>query len=294
VVNAHSAILIAMGATLSSKAVLIGALVASAQAFSPSFGGKVMQRQSCGLVMSDEVKTPSSPLPSFFDDLPGKKVSSPRVERALDSAMDFLSAAEDVEAKPKFRNVDEQEEEEDDEDMDFTALYSDSLDIEPNEELIAELKERDAQKELAQQNRVYAYDINHENIQKAVKKWQKHENDYGSSAVQVAVAHEKIKYLTAHLLVNKHDNSAKRGLQALVVARRRHLNFIVRSDRPLAKKLIQELGIRYRPPGRIWDKELKYGRFKNTKQGKKANKLILSKKGLKRLQARESELASQA
>lgn len=207
--------------------------------------------------------------------------------------MDFLTAEE--ETKPKFRNADEGgEEDEDEDDMDFTGLFSDSLDIEPNEELIAELKERDAQKELAQQNRIYSFDINHENIQKAVKKWQKHDNDYGSSAVQVAVAHEKIKYLTAHLLVNKHDNSAKRGLQALVVARRRHLNFIVRSDRPLAKKLIQELGIRYRPPGRIWDKELKYGRFKNTKQGKKANKLILSKKGLKRLQARQSELAPQA
>jgi len=255
-----------------------------------------MDRQMCRVAMNSDGKASGSPLPTFLEEMGGKKVSSPRVERALDSALDYLSAEEEANSqKPKFRNEEEDDDDdEDEEDMDFSALFADSLDIEPNEDLIAELKERDAQKELAKQSRVYAYDVNHENILKAVKKWQRHENDYGSSAVQVAVAHEKIKYLTAHLLANKHDHSAKRGLQALVVARRRHLNFIVRSDRPLAKKLIQELGIRYRPPGRIWDKELKYGRFKNTKQGKKANKLVLSKKGLKRLQARESESAPQA
>jgi hypothetical protein len=29
--------------------------------------------------------------------------------------------------------------------------------------------------------------------------------------------------------------------------------------------MVKELGIRFRPPGRLWDKEAKYGAFKNTK-----------------------------
>ena len=29
--------------------------------------------------------------------------------------------------------------------------------------------------------------------------------------------------------------------------------------------MVKELGIRFRPPGRLWDKQAKYGAYKNTK-----------------------------
>ncbi len=98
-----------------------------------------------------------------------------------------------------------------------------------------------------------------------ISKWRRHPTDVGSSEVQIAIAHERVKYLTAHLLVNKHDFSSKRGLQALVVTRRKFLNHLYRTDRDKALLMAKELGIRFHPTGQIWDKAAKYASFKNTK-----------------------------
>lgn len=116
------------------------------------------------------------------------------------------------------------------------------------------------------------------NIQAAVQKWQKHPNDVGSSEVQIAVAHERIKYLTAHMLANKHDQGTKRGLQALVTLRRINLNYLHRTDPAKAKTMAEALGIRFRPPGQPWDRAAKYSAFKNTKNEKaEAKKLAKSR-----------------
>lgn len=187
-----------------------------------------------------------------------KMSSSPVVERALDSAMDFLSETEADIAGGRAS------EEEDDDEVDFIELYEDSPDFEINYELISQLQEKQA---LAAANAPpSATKINQQNIDSSIKKWRKHDKDVGSAEVQVAIAHERIKYLTKHLLANKHDVAAKRGLNALVNTRRRFLNYLYNTDIDKAKLMIAELGIRFRPPGRLWDKEAKYLAFKNTRQ----------------------------
>lgn len=98
-----------------------------------------------------------------------------------------------------------------------------------------------------------------------MQRWKKHENDVGSAEVQIAIAHERIRYLTAHLLKNKKDFAAKRGLQALVVARRKFLDYLSRTDSDKARLVADELGIRFRVSGQEWDRETRYGAFKNTK-----------------------------
>lgn len=111
----------------------------------------------------------------------------------------------------------------------------------------------------------------------AIEKWRRHENDVGSSEVQVAIADERVKYLTRHMLANKHDNSAKRGLQAVVVTRRKFLDDLYRRDAAKATAMAKELGIRFRPKGRFWDKLVKYAAYKNTK-----HKYIYTENGRKK------------
>lgn len=142
-------------------------------------------------------------------------------------------------------------------------IFDDSPDIEIPYELISELEEREAN---ALANAVpKAEAINKAKINESIVRWRKHDNDRGSAEVQVAIAHERVKYLTQHLLANKKDVAAKRGLQAVVVARRKFLNYLYQHDPAKAEEMITELGIRFRPPGRLWDKQSRYGAFKNVK-----------------------------
>ena len=129
--------------------------------------------------------------------------------------------------------------------------------------MISELEAKEAE---ANNNKLPSTaDLNKVNIKSAVEKWRQHENDCGSAEVQVAIANERIKYLTRHLLANKKDVAAKRGLDALVNTRRKFLNYLYDTNNAKALEMISELKIRFRPPGRLWDKEAKYGAFKNTK-----------------------------
>ena len=152
--------------------------------------------------------------------------------------------------------------EEEDDDMDFYEIFEESPDIEINYDLIRSYEEKEAE---ALNKPPNASQLNAIKIKEAVMKYRKHDNDCGSAEAQITAANERIKYLTQHLLVNKKDFAAKRGLDALVVKRRRFLNYLYETDKPKAELLIKEMGIRFRPPGRLWDKEAKYGAFKNTK-----------------------------
>lgn len=142
-------------------------------------------------------------------------------------------------------------------------IYADSPELAIPHELIAELEEREA-KELSDRL-LSSGELNTERIRSGIAKWRKHESDVGSSEVQVVIADEKIKYLTKHLLANRKDLSAKRGLQALVVTRRKFLDYLSRTDPDKARLMVQELGIRFRTTGQEWDKVAKYGAFTNTK-----------------------------
>jgi small subunit ribosomal protein S15 len=102
-------------------------------------------------------------------------------------------------------------------------------------------------------------------VNAAIAKWREHDKDCGSAEVQIAIANERIKYLTKHLLANKKDVACRRGLQTLVNTRRKFLNYLYDNDKPKAEMMVKELGIRFRPPGRLWDKVAKYGAYKNTK-----------------------------
>jgi small subunit ribosomal protein S15 len=78
----------------------------------------------------------------------------------------------------------------------------------------------------------------------AVKTAGVHAKDTGGSSAQVAILTERIKELTEHLKVNKHDFMARRGLLQMVGKRRRLLRYIAERDSQGYLALIAKLGIR--------------------------------------------------
>ena len=77
-----------------------------------------------------------------------------------------------------------------------------------------------------------------------VSEFRVHENDSGSSEVQVALLTENIRDLTEHLKDHKHDFAGKRGLMAMVSRRTRLTNYLKRTDRERYLNLISRLGLR--------------------------------------------------
>jgi small subunit ribosomal protein S15 len=86
--------------------------------------------------------------------------------------------------------------------------------------------------------------ISSEKKTKIVKDLQAGKTDTGSAAVQVGIFTERIKELTEHLKVNKHDFMARRGLLQLVGKRKRLLQYIAAKDGQAYLDLIKKLGIR--------------------------------------------------
>ncbi len=76
------------------------------------------------------------------------------------------------------------------------------------------------------------------------KQFQIHENDTGSSDVQIAVLTKKIEHLTEHLKTNRKDQNSRRGLIKMVNNRRTLLDYLKRTEEPRYQALIKELGIR--------------------------------------------------
>jgi len=70
------------------------------------------------------------------------------------------------------------------------------------------------------------------------------EGDTGSPEVQVAVLTKRIKDLTEHLKVHKHDHHSRRGLLLLVGRRKRLLAYLQKSDIARYRALIERLGLR--------------------------------------------------
>jgi len=86
--------------------------------------------------------------------------------------------------------------------------------------------------------------ITAEKKQATIASLQQSKGDTGSPAVQAAVATERIKELTEHLKVHKHDYAARRGLLQLVGKRKRQLQYIADHDSQAYLALIKKLGIR--------------------------------------------------
>ncbi|MBN1295164.1 30S ribosomal protein S15 [bacterium] len=77
-----------------------------------------------------------------------------------------------------------------------------------------------------------------------IQKHGSHENDTGSSVVQIALLTDRIEYLTNHLREHKQDQHSRLGLLKLVGKRRRLLDYLKRTDLNQYQSLIKELGIR--------------------------------------------------
>jgi small subunit ribosomal protein S15 len=71
-----------------------------------------------------------------------------------------------------------------------------------------------------------------------------HDQDTGSSEVQVALLTSRIRELTEHLKLHKKDHSSRRGLIMMVNKRRKLLNYVQKKDEGRYKELIAKLGLR--------------------------------------------------
>ena len=78
-----------------------------------------------------------------------------------------------------------------------------------------------------------------------VTKYRTHDNDTGSTRVQVALLTERINYLTDHFRAHAKDHHSRRGLLKMVGKRRRLLDYLRRTDVAGYRQIIQELGLRY-------------------------------------------------
>lgn len=83
-----------------------------------------------------------------------------------------------------------------------------------------------------------------EDKDKIISEYHRHDNDTGSPEVQIAILSHRIKQLTEHLKLHKHDQSSRRGLIKLVGKRRRHLAYLKRKDPSTYLSLTDNLSIR--------------------------------------------------
>lgn len=79
---------------------------------------------------------------------------------------------------------------------------------------------------------------------KIITEHQAHKTDVGSPSVQAAVLTERIKQLTEHLKLNKHDNHSRRGLLQMVGRRKRLMAYVQRKDHVGYQALVAKLGLR--------------------------------------------------
>ena len=80
--------------------------------------------------------------------------------------------------------------------------------------------------------------------QQIIKKFAVHENDTGSSEVQIALLTEEIKNLTEHLKEHKKDFSSRRGLLRKVAERRRLLRYLERENAESFDNLVKILKLK--------------------------------------------------
>jgi len=77
-----------------------------------------------------------------------------------------------------------------------------------------------------------------------IAQYQTHEGDTGSPEVQVAILTRRIRDLTEHLKVHKHDVHSRRGLLMMVGQRRRLLTYLNKKSPERYRTLITSLGLR--------------------------------------------------
>lgn len=78
---------------------------------------------------------------------------------------------------------------------------------------------------------------------KIIKEVASHENDTGSTEVQVAVLSKRIDELASHLKKNPKDNHSRRGLLGMVADRRTHLKYLEKKAPKRYTSLVKKLGL---------------------------------------------------
>lgn len=73
---------------------------------------------------------------------------------------------------------------------------------------------------------------------------QRHKSDVGSPEVQASVLTTRIKEVTEHLKVNKHDFMARRGLLQMVGRRKKLLKYLEVHNFSSYKATVAKLGLR--------------------------------------------------
>ena len=71
-----------------------------------------------------------------------------------------------------------------------------------------------------------------------------HDADTGSPEAQIALLSKRIRDLTEHLKVHKHDHHSRRGLLLLVGRRKRLVKYLTQVDVERYRSLIERLGLR--------------------------------------------------
>jgi small subunit ribosomal protein S15 len=77
-----------------------------------------------------------------------------------------------------------------------------------------------------------------------IEKHRIHPDDTGSSDVQIAILTRRILDMIEHLKAHPHDHASRRGLLMMVGKRRRHLNYLRRTDFDRYRDVISSLGLR--------------------------------------------------
>ena len=80
--------------------------------------------------------------------------------------------------------------------------------------------------------------------EKIVSDYKTHNNDTGSSQVQIALLTQRINELTEHFKVHSKDNHSRRGLLKMVSRRRKLLDYLRKRDIDQYHDIIQKLGLR--------------------------------------------------
>lgn len=86
--------------------------------------------------------------------------------------------------------------------------------------------------------------LSHERKAEIVAEHGRADGDTGSPEVQISLLTDRIRDLTEHLKVHKHDHHSRRGLLRLVGQRRRHMRYLARTHGDRYRQLIDRLGIR--------------------------------------------------
>jgi small subunit ribosomal protein S15 len=86
--------------------------------------------------------------------------------------------------------------------------------------------------------------IKSEKKQAIVTDMQRGKTDVGSPEVQVGILTARIKEITEHLKLNKHDFMARRGLLQMVGKRKRLLKYLAEQDGAKYLETVQKLGLR--------------------------------------------------